>query len=246
MRKSIVLIWDKPTQYGEENEIFLVDIEHKKRVRLVPSTGDTGFHLIYASLHPTLPLAVLFVSDMTMWLDEAKRTVELVDIDLFPVSSGLLWETRYLTRRPIAELGPLPSRHDYLYHTIRLEFGNIVLDEVRCLKGKISAMSWLISPHSSSLEAPIERSAHYDYAIVPHPFSVFHLKNTPSGRMTFTFREPDELGGCWQLTQSGRQGIERHLLNISVPESLRWTIALDDMRGIFVLLDSGKLWVLYC
>ncbi|KAJ6613966.1 hypothetical protein B0H10DRAFT_2046896 [Mycena sp. CBHHK59/15] len=246
MRKSIVLIWDKPAQYDEENEMFLIDIEQNKRVRLVPLAGDSGFHIIYASLHPTLPLAVLFVSDI-LWMPEAKRTVELVDINLFPMHSDLpSWETRYITRRAIAELGPLPFEHGHLYHTIRFEFGNIVLDEVHYLMSKISATSWTISLRSLSSETPSPPFNFAEYDSANTHFFICPIKNTPSGKMTFAFREPDDSVGRWILVQSGRQGIRRHILDIVPPDLFGWVIALDDIHGIFVLLNRGKLWTLYC
>ncbi|KAJ7918985.1 hypothetical protein B0H13DRAFT_2657094, partial [Mycena leptocephala] len=87
MKDLLILIWNTPW-HGSNEELLLLDLNHQKRARAKISANS----IVHACLHPRLPLVVALVAG-DRGEDGVQFTLEFVDIELQPTTSGNNWET---------------------------------------------------------------------------------------------------------------------------------------------------------
>jgi hypothetical protein len=154
--------------------------------------------------------------------DGVQFTLEFVDIELQPTTSGNNWETGVTNHRLIAELGTfhwtrrtrVPDQWNIRVHQTEILLDHLVLNYT---SRKVHTSIRRI-PTNGTMPAPVEvMSEEMECGDVR-----FCFRMTPSRRMPFILAFSPEF--------IGRSG----------------AVAVDSINGVLIFVTKGKAWVVYC
>ncbi|KAJ7217539.1 hypothetical protein C8J57DRAFT_1395647 [Mycena rebaudengoi] len=255
IRNSSVLIWGKPWPSDAWNKILLINLKENTCVRMFPHFSDM-FHVVHETLHPRLRVVVLLAAD---GIDSKEASLDVIDLDSplpelstvdavnenFPDLQHFPgWEIQCFARRRLTQIvrDRFP-RNDPQYFfrwsnkAFRFHNGSVAFEEVFTLanilarSSRVESLRHAVTPNCIATE----------YAC-SSPRFLSHPVTVNSGRTAVIYREdPDSR---WTMVQLHRQNPYSSDLDIPLEFVDSKIMAVDDIRGIFISLEKGRIIVL--
>ncbi|KAJ7152435.1 hypothetical protein C8R46DRAFT_1228664 [Mycena filopes] len=230
MRNSLVLVWDRPRN---SNEVLLIDIVSRARIRARTSAQGSGLRVVHASLHPHLPVIVAVVSPLIEAF-EFPCTLEFIEFDLLPVTSEDTWNTSIPKRRVIADLGIFDAvRNRFRLWNIYYDAEEILLDEFHRGAKDIAISTRRVSIETTDPVSLDVVTTQYHGGYTTHARRM--INHADPGPMSLVFRRNEEPDCPWNIVQTSRTVCSLRVLEIP-SEFIEHAVAFD----------AGKTLVAYC